>query len=161
VISENSYGIGEEYTNDRYLDRGFRFREDLAVRAWFTPGTRVMVAAAAGGRELIALQRSGFQAAGFECSRAMVQAGQRALAARGLAATLEWAPPCTVPAMNGRFDAAIDGDQDPAIEDAGLERTHRQRGPRMHIPSARLRARRLDSRAGPKCTLHAFSWKVN
>jgi hypothetical protein len=39
----------------------------------------------------------------------MVQAGQRALAARGIAATLEWAPPCIVPPMSGHFDAAIVG----------------------------------------------------
>jgi hypothetical protein len=39
----------------------------------------------------------------------MVQAGQLALAARGIAATLEWAPPCIVPPMNGNFDAAIVG----------------------------------------------------
>lgn len=109
VISEKSYGSGKEYTNDRHLDRGFHFWEELAVKTWFTPGARVMVAAAGGGRELIALRRSGFQAAGFECSRAMVQAGQRALAARGIAATLEWAPPCIVPAMPGHFDAAIVG----------------------------------------------------
>ncbi len=109
VISEKSYGSGKEYTNDRYLDRGFHFWEELAVRAWFAPGSRVIVAAAGGGRELIALERSGFAAAGFECSRAMVQAGQLALAARGIAATLEWAAPCIVPPMNGRFDGAIVG----------------------------------------------------
>ena len=109
VISEKSYGSGKEYTNDRYLDRGFHFWEELAVRAWFPPGARVVVAAAGGGRELIALRRSGFDAAGFECSRAMVQAGQRALAARGISATLEWAPPSTAPRMNGHFDAAIVG----------------------------------------------------
>jgi hypothetical protein len=109
VISEKSYDSGKEYTNDRYLDRGFHFWEELAVRAWFTPGTRVMVAAAGGGRELIALKKSGFDAAGFECSRAMVQAGQLALTARGITATLEWAPPCIVPPMNAHFDAAIVG----------------------------------------------------
>jgi hypothetical protein len=109
VISEKSYGSGKEYTNDRYLDQGLYFWEELAVRAWITPGDRVMVAAAGGGRELIGLTRIGFEAAGFDCSRAMVQAGQRALAARGMAATLEWSPPCMVPPMSGDFQAAIVG----------------------------------------------------
>lgn len=50
AISEKSYGAGTSYTNDRYLDQGFHFWEELAVRAWFTQGNRVMVAAAGGGR---------------------------------------------------------------------------------------------------------------
>jgi hypothetical protein len=39
----------------------------------------------------------------------MVAAGQRALAERGIAAPLVWAPPCIAPAMGGVFDALIVG----------------------------------------------------
>jgi hypothetical protein len=109
VISEKSYGEGKQYTNASYLDHGLHFWEDLAVRTYFPPGSRVLVAAAGGGRELIALVRSGFQAAGFECSHAMVEAGKRALAERGIAATLDWAPPSVAPRMEGPFDALIVG----------------------------------------------------
>lgn len=109
VISEKSYGEGKQYTNAPYLDQGFYFWEELAVRTHFPSGSRVLVAAAGGGRELIALARSGFQGAGFECSRAMVDAGKRALAERGIAATLDWAPPCVAPRMGGQFDALIVG----------------------------------------------------
>jgi len=109
VISEKSYGEGKQYTNARYLDLGFHFWEDLAVRKYFPPGSRVLVAAAGGGRELIALARSGFQAAGFECSHAMVDAGKQALSGRGITATLDWAPPCVAPPAGGQFDALIVG----------------------------------------------------
>lgn len=109
VISEESYGDGGNYTNASYLDQGFHFWEDLAVRTYFAPGSRVLVAAAGGGRELIALVRAGFQAAGFECSHAMVQAGQRALLERGMTATLDWAPPSTAAQPGGLFDALIVG----------------------------------------------------
>jgi hypothetical protein len=109
LISEKSYGSGESYTNDKYLDQGFHFWEDLVVRKHFAPRSRVLVAAAGGGRELIALVRSGFQAAGFECSRAMVAAGNRALAERNMATTLDWAPPCIAPSLGGVFDALIVG----------------------------------------------------
>jgi hypothetical protein len=109
VISEKSYGDGRHYTNAPYLDQGFHFWEDLAVRTYFTPGSRVLVAAAGGGREVIALVRSGFQAAGFECSRAMVEAGKQALSERGITATLDWAPPCVAPPVGGQFDALIVG----------------------------------------------------
>ena len=97
LITERSYGAGAEYTNPEYLDSGFHFWEELAIRGSFQPGSRVLVAAAGGGRELIALSRAGFSADGFECSRSMVGAGKRALAERGISATLEWAPPCAVP----------------------------------------------------------------
>ena len=109
AISEKSYGQGKLYTNASYLDQGLHFWEDLAVRTYFPPGGRVLVAAAGGGRELIALVRNGFQAVGFECSHAMVEAGRLALAERGLAATLDWVPPCVAPRMEGPFDALIVG----------------------------------------------------
>jgi hypothetical protein len=109
TISEKSYGEGRAYSNDRHLDRGFFFWEELAVRAWVSPGCRVLVAAAGGGRELIALARSGRRADGFDCSRPMVAAGQLALAKRGIPAALDWAPPCAVPHTTGTFDALIVG----------------------------------------------------
>jgi hypothetical protein len=109
VISEKSYGLGEQYTGKAWLDNGFHFWEDLAVRKHFPPGGRVLVGSAGGGRELVALEREGFQAVGFECSREMVAAGQRALAERGMTATLSWAPPSVAPAMGETFDAAIVG----------------------------------------------------
>lgn len=105
VISEKSYGAGTLYTNKDYLDSGFHFWEELAVRTWFAPGSRVLVASAGGGREIIALVRAGYRAAGFECSRAMVETGQRALAGRGVDAELNWAPPCVAPPMGSGLDA--------------------------------------------------------
>lgn len=114
AISERSYGDGGYYVSGECLDSGFHFWEDLAIRTYFAPGARVLVAAAGGGREMIALARAGFQPVGFECSRAMVEAGKRALAERGIVAPLEWAPPSTAPPMQSfaggeAFDAAIVG----------------------------------------------------
>jgi len=109
VISEKSYGDGKEYTNPTHLDQGFFFWEKLLIVKHFPPGSRVLVAAAGGGRELIALVRNGFEAAGFECSHAMVEAGQRALAERGMAATLVWAPPSIAPALGCEFGGLIVG----------------------------------------------------
>jgi hypothetical protein len=109
VISQKSYGEGEQYTNSRYLDSGFHFWEDLAIRTYFPPGSHVLVGSAGGGREVIALSRAGYRATGFECSRAMVASGQKALAERGIDATLTWAPPSVAPAMGGPFDGLIVG----------------------------------------------------
>jgi hypothetical protein len=114
IVSERSYGKGSEYTGSSYLDSGLQFWEEIAIRRFFPPGGSVLVAAAGGGRELIALARAGYRAAGFECSRIMVSAGKRAIAERGIASRLEWAPPCRIPEtmLQGKlaiFDAAIVG----------------------------------------------------
>ena len=109
AISQQSYGDGMHYVSDSYLDQGLFFWEDLAIRKYFAPGSHVLVAAAGGGREMIGLVRTGFQATGFECSRAMVDAGQLALHRRGISATLEWAPPSVAPEMGLKFDALIVG----------------------------------------------------
>jgi hypothetical protein len=109
ATTEQSYGAGSSYTNDGYLDSGFQFWEQLAVQKHFKAGTRVLVAAAGGGREMIALSRAGFGADGFDCSRAMVETGVRALAARGISGRFTWAPPCQVPALEGTYDGLIVG----------------------------------------------------
>jgi hypothetical protein len=109
VISQKSYGDGAGYTNPSVLDSGLFFWEDLAVNRFFTPGCRVLVAAAGGGREMVSLARSGFAVDGFECSRPMVESGQRALAERGIPGKLEWAPPCKSPVLGAVYDALIVG----------------------------------------------------
>jgi len=77
VISEKTYGEGRRYTNSSYLDPGLHFREDLAVRTWFPPACPVLVAAAGGGRELIALEPSGFQAARLDWAPRSLPRGWR------------------------------------------------------------------------------------
>lgn len=112
AICEISYGSGANYTGGGYLDSGLQFWEALAFQAWFGSSRRVLVAAAGGGREVIALTRLGVGADGFDCSRAMVAAGQRAMEERGIRATLEWAAPCCLPE---RFRGGVQQDYDGLI----------------------------------------------
>jgi hypothetical protein len=109
LVSERSYAEGAAYTGAAYLDSGLQFWEEIAIDRFFTPGCRVIVAAAGGGRELIALARRGYTAEGFDCCRSMVSAGKRALAHRGIDSRIEWAPPCRIPANLGTWDAAVIG----------------------------------------------------
>jgi hypothetical protein len=109
IIAQRSYKDGKEYTGSAYLDSGFQFWEEIAISRFFPPGSKVLVASAGGGRELIALARAGYAADGFECSRPMVSAGNDALSLRGIGANLQWAPPCRIPEIPGIYDAAIIG----------------------------------------------------
>jgi hypothetical protein len=58
---------------------------------------------------VIALRRAGYLADGFECSRPMVEAGNAALAVRGIDARLRWVPPSSVPDVERLYDASIVG----------------------------------------------------
>jgi hypothetical protein len=109
LVSERSYGEGTSYTGAAYLNSGLQFWEEIAIDRFFIPGCGVLVAAAGGGRELIALARRGYAAEGFDCCRTMVSAGKRALSERGIDARIEWAPPCRIPENLGTWDAAIIG----------------------------------------------------
>jgi len=108
-ISERSYRSGFPYNSPGYLKAGLQIWEEVAIRRFFAPGSRVLVAAAGAGREMIALAEAGFEVDGFDCSRTLVAAGQRALAERGIEGKLDWAPPCGVPAISGTYGAAIIG----------------------------------------------------
>jgi len=109
IISQRSYRDGKEYTGSAYLDSGLQFWEEIAVNRYFRAGSKVLVASAGGGRELIALARAGYTADGFECCYPMVTAGNRALAARGIEGRIQWSPPCLIPQLSEMYDAAIIG----------------------------------------------------
>ena len=108
-ISERSYRSGFPYNTPVYLNAGLQIWEEIAVERFFAPGSKVLVAAAGAGREMIALARAGFEVDGFDCNRTLVAAGQQALTERGIAGRLDWAPPCGTPAISGIYGAAIIG----------------------------------------------------
>jgi SAM-dependent methyltransferase len=75
----------------------------------FKPGSRVVVTAAGGGREVLALAERGFDVEGFEPNAALVEAGRRLIAERGAAATLERSERDGFPAAAGECDAVVVG----------------------------------------------------
>jgi hypothetical protein len=108
-ISERSYRSGSPFNAPGYLNSGLQIWEETAIQRFFPRGSRVLIAAAGAGREMIALAQAGFEVDGFDSSRALVAAGRQALAARGIEGRLDWAPPCGVPSISGIYGAAIIG----------------------------------------------------
>ena len=89
---------------------GLREWEARIVEEGVQPGWRVVVTSAGGGREVIALAERGFQVAGYEPNTALVDAGRRLIAERGLeSATLEPSARGGFPAAAGRCDAVVVG----------------------------------------------------
>jgi len=73
-ITGDHYRQSQEYASPEHNQRGLFDWETAVVNQYFQPGSRILVAAAGGGREVLALRRAGFQAEGFDCSRALVRA---------------------------------------------------------------------------------------
>jgi hypothetical protein len=74
AITAGHYQQSHEYSSPEHNQRGLFDWEAAALNRYFQPGSRILVAAAGGGREILALRRTGFQAEGFECSPALVRA---------------------------------------------------------------------------------------
>jgi hypothetical protein len=74
AITAEHYQQSREYSSLEHNQRGLFEWEVAVLNRYFSPGTRILVAAAGGGREVLGLRRAGFQADGFECSTALVQA---------------------------------------------------------------------------------------
>lgn len=74
AITDDHYRKSQEYASPEHNQRGLFDWEIAVVNQYFQPGSRILVAAAGGGREVLALRRAGFQAEGFDCSATLVQA---------------------------------------------------------------------------------------
>ena len=67
------------YNSPEHNLSGFYAWEQEMISKYYRPNSRILVAAAGGGRELIALHRAGFRADGFECTPHLVETSRRAL----------------------------------------------------------------------------------
>ena len=83
--------------------------EQETLSRFFRRGSRVLVAGAGGGREVLALRRSGFEAEGFECSPALVEASHRLFDELGESNHVVYCPPDSVPLGSPVYDALIVG----------------------------------------------------
>src|SRR5262245_2427351 len=74
ALTAGHYQQSNEYSSVGHNQRGLFDWEAAVLKRYFQPGSRILVAAAGGGREVLALRRVGFRADGFECSTHLVQA---------------------------------------------------------------------------------------
>jgi hypothetical protein len=98
VITAEHYEGSRESPSQEHNMRGLFDWELSAVNRYFPAGSCVLVAAAGGGREVVALRRAGYAAEGFECNPALVEAGNAILEELGLPRGIMLAPPDRVPA---------------------------------------------------------------
>jgi hypothetical protein len=97
------------YASELHVKAGLFIWEREAVRRYFPRSGRVLVAAAGAGREMIALAGCGFRVDGFDCCAPLVEAGRNFFRQLDIEAKLVFAPPSTMPACEGRYDAVLVG----------------------------------------------------
>jgi hypothetical protein len=95
-------------TDDHDL-RGLFPWEQAALRAAFPPSGHLLVTAAGGGREVVALQRLGYRVTAAECNEALRARANELLRRLGLEPCVAAAPRDACPTSGGPFDAAILG----------------------------------------------------
>jgi hypothetical protein len=83
--------------------------ESAALEAWFPPSGRLLVTAAGGGREVLALEPIGFEIEAFECNPRLTEAANRHLQKHRFKSRVAVCPRDEAPRVAGQFDGIIVG----------------------------------------------------
>ncbi len=108
-LARRQYARWPRYRDDTYNTSGLTRWEADVVRAHFPAEGALLVGAAGGGREALALARSGYRVDAFDCVEPLVAYARETLSRLGVPVRLELAPPGGVPEGLGRHVGAIVG----------------------------------------------------
>ena len=100
--------------SDGYDDRdwnlsGLHRWETVVVDQYFSECKTVLLGAAGGGREIVALSKKGIRVDGFECCRSLMESCRQLLSSLGITSEVIYAEPDTVPDQFGVYDGLIMG----------------------------------------------------
>jgi hypothetical protein len=109
AITTERYDGSQMLTSTEYLQSGLFDWEAPLVRRYFRQGSRVLVAAAGTGREVLALRKAGFNAEGFECNLNLLNIGQKMFRQLGETYPVTFCPPDRVPLGERIYDGLILG----------------------------------------------------
>jgi SAM-dependent methyltransferase len=109
-VDEHFYDHNAPYHTDAHNLRGLLTWEETAVAEEFGAGGRLLVLAAGGGREVLALSKQGYEVVGYECNQALVDFAARFLPEQGCGARVHYLPrDAAPPAPAEPFDGIILG----------------------------------------------------
>jgi SAM-dependent methyltransferase len=117
LLVDDAYYVGprggtdnpDAYESEEYNRRGLWAWEQAMIEEYFAGASRLLVLACGGGREVLALQRLGYEADGFECQPILVDAANRLLVADGFTATVQVSPRDSCPTGDRRYSGVIVG----------------------------------------------------
>jgi len=109
ALTAGHYQRSQEYSSAEHNQRGLFDWETAVLNRYFERGSRILVAAAGGGREVLALRGIGHRAEGFECSAALVQAADALFNQLGEGRGVTLSAPDEVPAGPSMYEGLIAG----------------------------------------------------
>lgn len=77
AVTAEHFDQSQHYASTKHNLSGFFDWEKSILDRFFRRGSRILVAGAGGGREVLALRKAGFDAEGFECSLPLVRASEQ------------------------------------------------------------------------------------
>lgn len=109
AVAKSEYSAREMYRSPYHNLSGLFPWEEKMISSYFGECRSVLLGAAGGGREIIALSRRGIQVDAFESCPELVEASRNLLAVEGIGMNAIVAPPDRVPDGFGTYDGLIVG----------------------------------------------------
>ena len=106
---EIHYAANPTYVENKYNEKGLLDWENYIVENHFGDVKTIMLIAAGGGREVLALSRMGFRVDGYECNPVLVEYGNRLLQKNKSESRITHLTRNTVPPEVRQYDAVIIG----------------------------------------------------
>jgi hypothetical protein len=109
AVTAEHFDESQFYASVAHNLSGFFDWEPPLLDRYFRGKSRILVAAAGAGREILALRKAGFDAEGFECSLRLVRASQEIFGQLGESKYVTHCLPDTVPSGPAVYDGLIVG----------------------------------------------------
>jgi hypothetical protein len=106
---ELMYNLTKFYKDNKYNLSGLFEWEKPMIQKHFTNATNILLIAAGGGRETVALSKMGFKVDSYECNISLVQYANELLEKNSIEARIEYLPRNTVPREIKKYDGIIIG----------------------------------------------------
>jgi len=103
------YNSTKKYREDNYNLSGLFDWEKPMIQKHFLNAKNILVIAAGGGREVVALSRMGFEVDAYECNTTLVDYATSLLQGNGIKSTIKYLPRNTVPDEIKKYDGIIIG----------------------------------------------------
>lgn len=109
AVTAEHFDQSQYYASTEHNLSGFFGWEKSVLDRFFQRGSRILVAGAGGGREVLALRKAGFDAEGFECSVPLVRASEQIFDRQGESEYVTFCQPDGVPQGPRIYDGLVVG----------------------------------------------------
>lgn len=103
------YKNSKKYNDDSYNMSGLFRWEKAAIEKYFSKAKNILLLAAGGGRETVALIRMGYEVDSYECNMGLVEYGNDFLRRNGVDNRIKYLPEDSLPEEVKKYDGIIFG----------------------------------------------------